>query len=215
MPYSQGTTLATFPLAKQTGSTYSAPALKGEEGEVVGYAVQTIDRDPEALYALWSDVESIPLWQEHVVSVTRTGDRTSHWVMGNPEDPDGKRVEFDSEITESTPGSRIAWRSLTPGVEQSGSVTFEETGTGRGTRVTLHQGAKVPGGSLGNAVAAVAKRSPRQTVIENLRHFKEMAETGEIPSVAGQPHGDRGISGAIKEWMYGETNPTPPGSSEE
>jgi hypothetical protein len=51
-------------------------------------------------------------------------------------------------------------------------------------------------------------------VKENLRHFKELAETGEIPSVKGQPHGPRGVIGGIKEWMYGETNPTPPGTSD-
>jgi hypothetical protein len=78
--------------------------------------------------------------------------------------------------------------------------------------VTLQQEFKVPGGSLGNAAAAAAKRSPAQTIKENLRHFKQLAETGEIPSVKGQPHGPRGVVGGIKEWMYGETRPTPPGT---
>ena len=214
MPPSQESTLATFPLAKQKGFTYTPPVLKGEDGEIIGYTVQTIASDPATLFGMWSDLESIPLWQEHVVSVTRTGANTSHWVMGNPEESDGKRLEFDSETTDSIPGQRIAWRSLTESVEQSGIVTFEPTSCGRGTRVTLQQTTKVPGGAFGNAIAAVAKRSPRQTVIEDLRHFKEMAETGEIPTVKGQPHGERGISGGIKEWLYGETNPTPPGSSE-
>ena len=68
---------------------------------------------------------------------------------------------------------------------------------------------------MGNAVAATAKRGPKQIVIEDLRHFKEMVEAGEIPSVAGQPHGPRGVTGAVKEWMLGENNPTPPGSSEQ
>lgn len=214
MAYPQSSTLARFPLAKQEGSTYTPPALKGEDGEIIGYAVQTIAVDPATLFAMWSNLEAIPLWQEHVVSVTRTGEKTSHWVMGNPEDPDGKRLEFESETTESIPGRKISWRSITESVKQSGTVTFEPTGFGRGTRVTLHQAAKVPGGSFGNAIAAIAKRSPRQTIIEDLRHFKEMAETGEIPTVKGQSHGERGISGGIKEWLYGETNPTPPGSSE-
>jgi hypothetical protein len=40
-----------------------------------------------------------------------------------------------------------------------------------------------------------------------------MAEAGEVPSVKNQPHGPRGVVGKVKEWMYGETNPTPPGTS--
>jgi hypothetical protein len=68
--------------------------------------------------------------------------------------------------------------------------------------------------ALANAAASTAKRGPKQTVIEDLRHFKELAETGEIPTVKGQPHGPRGLTGGIKEWMYGETNPTPPGTGQ-
>ncbi len=199
---------------QQVRGTY-APLPDGEQdGRVTAHAVQTIGAEQVALYKLWRDVSHIPLWQEHVVSVTPVTERQSHWVMGNPEDADGKRIEFDSEIYEDVPGSRIAWRSISEEVEQAGSVTFEVAVSGRGTLVTLIQTVKVPFGALGNAAAGVAKRSPRQTVIENLRHFKQLAETGEIPSVKGQPHGPRGISGGIKEWLYGETNPTPPGTSE-
>ena len=180
----------------------------------MAHAVQTIQASPEALYSLWRDITLFPRWQEHVVSVTATGPTSSHWVMGNPEDPDGKRVAFDSEIIEDIPGMKIAWKSISDEVDLSGSVTFVEAPSGRGTVVTLIQIVKVPLGTFGNALAAAAKRSPRQTVIEDLRHFKQLAETGEIPSVKGQPHGPRGMSGEIKEWMYGETNPTPPGTSE-
>ena len=192
------------------------PLPEGEQdGFVTAHAVQTIAADAKALYRLWHDISQFWRWQENVVSVTPLGNNRSHWVVGNPEDPDGKRIEFDSELTDDVPGKRIAWRSVSDAVKQDGSVSFEESPVGRGTVVTLIQEVKVPGGSLGNAVAGIVKRSPRQTVIENLRHFKELAETGEIPSVKGQPHGPRGVMGGIKEWMYGDSNPTPPGTSDQ
>lgn len=201
--------------ASPQGEHYAPLPKSKKDGHVTAHAVQTILADPQTLYQLWSAVESIPLWQEHVVSVTRVGDRVSHWVMGNPEDPEGKRIEFDAEEYESTPGSRIAWRSVAGGVEQAGEVNFVAIKKGEfsGSRVTLIQTVKVPGGLVGNAAAAVAKRSPEQTVVENLRHFKEFVESGEIPSVKDQPHGPRGVTGRVKEWALGETNPTPPGSS--
>jgi uncharacterized membrane protein len=197
------------------GSMYKPLPQKTEDGYVTAHAVQTILADPQRLYTMWREVESTPRWQEYVVSVKDLGAGKSHWVMGNPEDADGKRVEFDSQIERDEPGKRIGWKSITEGVEQEGVVTFEPSENGRGTRVTLIQKQKVPGGALGNAVAATAKRGPKQIVIEDLRHFKEMAEAGEIPSVVGQPHGPRGATGAVKEWMLGENNPTPPGSSEQ
>ncbi len=197
------------------GISYKPLPQKTEDGYVTAHAVQTIGADAQRLYTLWRDMESIPLWQEYVVSVQDLGGGKSHWVMGNPEDKDGKRVEFDSQIERDDPGQRIGWKSLTKGVEQEGVVTFEPAENGRGTIVTLIQKQKVPGGFLGNAAAATAKRGPKQIVIEDLRHFKEMAEAGEIPTVAGQPHGPRGVVGGIKEWALGENNPTPPGSSDQ
>ena len=199
----------------RSGEEYVPLPDSKEDGVVFASTVQTIQGDPTQLYQLWSNVTLFPRWQEHVVSVTPTGPRTSHWVMGNPEDEDGKRVEFDSEITEDVPGEKISWRSISDTVHQTGTVTFVASPAGRGTVVTLIQSVKVPLGSLGNTLAATAKRSPKQTVIEDLRHFKQIVETGEIPSVKGQPHGPRGISGGIKEWMYGENNPTPPGTNEQ
>ncbi len=206
------TTFTPLPDAKQTGDHYVALPKGHKDGWSHAHARQTILVEPQALYTLWRDLEKFPLWQEHVVSVTPTGPARSHWVMGNPEDADGKRVEFDSEITTDIPGSKIAWTSTGGDVEQNGEVTFAARRDGRGTVVTLIQHFKI--GVLANAAAAVAERSPEQTVIEDLRHFKSLAETGELATVKNNPHGPRGLSGGIKSWMYGETNPTPPGTSE-
>ena len=187
------------------------------DGVVDAHAVQTINLDPETLYDLWMRIDLYPLWQEYLISVRPVqggGKNITHWVMGDPSEPDGKRIEFDSETSEDRANGRISWRSVSD-VTQSGEVTFVASPSGRGTIVTLIQRVKVPGGRIGNAVAATAKRSPWQTVIEDLRHFKQLAETGEIPTVKGQPHVPRGISGAIKAWMYGETVPTPPGANSE
>ena len=198
----------------EEGLSYVAPPEKDEEGRLIATAVQTIQATPDQLYSLWSDISSFPMWQENVISVIPDGPALSHWVMGNPEDVDGRRLEFDSQIVEDIPGRRIAWKSITKEVDLAGSVTFQEANSGRGTVVNLRQALKVPLGDFANSLTAAVKRSPRQTLAENLRHFKQLVETGEIPSVMGQPHGPRGLSGGIKQWLYGETNPTPHGTSE-
>ena len=202
-----------IPDAKQVGDEYVALPKGTHDGVETQHTRQTILADPKTLYGLWKNQEAFPLWQEHVVSVKMTGATTSHWVMGNPEDADGKRIEFDSETVIDIPGEKIGWKSIAGDVEQSGEVEFKARRDGRGTVVTLVQRFKV--GVLASIFASVAERGPRQTVIEDLRHFKEMAEAGEIPSVKGQAHGPRGLGGGLKEWMYGETNPTPPGSAVE
>ena len=66
-------------------------------------------------------------------------------------------------------------------------------------------------GKLAIAWETITGRNPKQAVIENLRHFKALAETGEIPRTEGQPHGPRGKIATTKQSLYGEKITTPPG----
>ncbi|WP_433964990.1 hypothetical protein [Tunturiibacter gelidiferens] len=66
-------------------------------------------------------------------------------------------------------------------------------------------------GKITSAWETLVGRNPKQAVVENLPHFKALSETGEMPGVQGQPHGDRGTVGKMKESTYGEKITTPPG----
>ncbi len=147
------------------------------------------------------------------MSVVPVSPTRSTWTFGDPEDSESKRVSYDTEVYEDIPGEKIAWRSVDTTFEEHGEVHFTDAANGRGTIVTLLEQMKAPGGRLTIAAAALARRTPRQIVIEDLRHFKELAESGEIPSVVGNSHGPRGFAGSLKLRLYGENNPTPPGSS--
>ena len=205
--------LPEFPAAAGRGAIFSPLPQDTKEGQMRAHTIQTIGADAQSLYALWRNVSLAPRWMEYVISVEQKSPTISHWVMGNPEDPKGHRVEYDTEIIEDIPGEKIAWRSLDETVKESGEVIFRPATGKRGTVVLLQETAVIPGGGLGVAAAAVAKRSPRQIVIEDLRHFKQLAETGEIPNVERNPHGPRGFIGSLKERLYGENNPTPPGTT--
>jgi uncharacterized membrane protein len=183
------------------------PPPEDKDGKLWVRTSALIQRDRDELYALWRDVKAAPTWQEQVTQVSVTGDRTSHWVM----ESDGKTIEWDSEILADEPGKRIAWRSIGGDSDNAGEVVFEEAPGGRGTSVTVLQEFRM--GKLASAWETFLGRNPKQAVIENLRHFKALAETGEIPRVQGQPHGDRGLIGKAKASTYGETIPLPPGSN--
>jgi len=108
------------------------------------------------------------------------------------------------------PGKRIAWKSIGGESDNAGEVIFEDAPGGRGTMVTVLQEFKI--GKLASMWETVTGRSPKQAVIENLRHFKALAETGEIPRSQSSPHGDRGTIGGMKRSMYGEKVQTPTGT---
>jgi uncharacterized membrane protein len=181
------------------------PRPQDENGKIWVRTSALINASAEELYRMWRDVESAPLWQEQVVSVTRSGERTSHWVMQVKE----KRVEWNSEVLNDEPGERIAWRSIDGDFDNAGEVIFERATAGRGTMVTVLQEFKMS--KLASAWETVTGRNPKQAVIENLRHFKALAETGDIPRTQGQPHGPRGFVGESKASAYGEKIATPSG----
>jgi uncharacterized membrane protein len=204
------------PNAEQLPSALSAgmavggkyiPPPEDRDGRSWVRTTALIQAEPDTLYRMWSDLGNVPQWQEQIVQVTSTGPRTSHWTMRAGD----KTLQWNYEVLAAEPGRRIAWRSVDGDIHQAGEVIFELAPGKRGTLVTLLQEFEI--GKLKSALAAIGNRSPRQTAIENLRHFKALAETGEIPRTQGQSHGPRGTVAGAKESMYGEKIPTPPSQS--
>ncbi len=183
------------------------PPPKDADGKQWVRTSVLVQRDAAELYALWHNVEDAPRWQEQVTEVKATGPTTSHWTMQAGD----KTISWDAVILNDEPGKRIAWRSTGGDIDEAGEVIFEPAPGNRGTQVTVLMEFRV--GKIASVVATLLNRNPKQAVIENLRHFKAFAETGEIPRTQGDPHGERGITGGLKSSMYGEKVPVPGGTT--
>lgn len=150
-------------------------------------AAVTVEAEPGELYAFWRQLENFPRFMKNIESVTVSDDGRSHWVAKAPL---GLHAEWDAEIVEEQEGRMLSWRSL-PGsqVQTSGTVRFDPATGGRGTavRVTLEY---QPTG-LAQTVGKVLQPLTQQEVREDLRRFKQLVETGEIPTIDGQPAGKR------------------------
>lgn len=186
------------------------PPPEDKDGKIWVRTCALVQEDRLKLYDMWRNTEYAPKWQEHIVSVESTGAKTSKWTMKTSNDDDAKTISWDSEVLADEPGVRIAWRSIGGDSDNAGEVIFEDAPGGRGTTVTVLQEFRM--GKLASAWETLVGRNPKQAVVENLRHFKALAETGEIPRSQNASHGDRGIIGNVKRSMYGETVLTPEGS---
>ena len=157
-----------------------------EYGIQVSKAV-TINTSPQTLFNFWRDFTNLPKVMSHLQSVQVIDDRRSHWVVKGPLN---SRIEWDAEIINEEPYELIAWRSL-PGAEidNAGSVRFIRAPGGRGTQVRVNIEYIPVAGKLGAAIAKIFGEEPNQQVREDLRRFKQIMETGESPSTAGQPMG--------------------------
>lgn len=148
-----------------------------------------INRSPEDLYGYWRNFQNLPGIMTHLERVEVLDDRRSHWVAKAPRIAGGS-VEWDAEIMEDEPNSRIAWRSL-PGsdVDTVGEIRFARAPGDRGTEVHVFMDYIPPAGRLGHWIATLFGEAPRRQMRDDLRNFKRLMETGEIPTIIGQPHG--------------------------
>ncbi|KMO93737.1 SRPBCC family protein [Streptomyces roseus] len=83
-------------------------------------------------YDQWTQFESFPQFMDGVERIEQSTATLTHWVTKIG----GVRREFDAEITEQIPDSKVAWVTVGGESDQSGLVTFEPIDPSH-TRVTL------------------------------------------------------------------------------
>ncbi|HZR65913.1 MAG TPA: hypothetical protein VFA85_12240 [Terriglobales bacterium] len=119
---------------------------------------------------------------------------------------DGERYTLNSQlrITDEKPGEYIAWASDPHMIEHRGVLRFKKAPGDRGTELSIAFEYKAPTGPISRALASFAGFDPEQLARESLRKIKQLMETGEIPTTAGQPVGARGLRGAAKRVVFRE-----------
>jgi uncharacterized membrane protein len=144
-----------------------------------------IGKTADELRRSWLDPRTLPQIMAGFATVRATGDGRMHWKV---EGPLGQAWEWDTE-TLDRPGEGIGWRSLSDGaMSNEGRLRFHPAPADRGTVVTLHVRFEPPGGALGEGVLSLLGSTPLELVAEGaLRRFKNLVETGEIPTTVRQP----------------------------
>jgi uncharacterized membrane protein len=154
------------------------PAAEDDD-VLVGRSV-TINRPRNELYEFWRDFRNLPLFMENIDSVTMIDAVRSHWRVKGPAD---SVVEWDSEITDDVPGELIAWTSVEgSSVPNTGRIEFKDSSNGRGSIVTATIAYDPPATKLGTLIAKMLGREPKIQARRDLRRFKQLMETGEVPT---------------------------------
>jgi len=156
----------------------------------------TIGKPAQELYAFWRDFSNLAKFMNHVQVAKQADDKHSHWKVDGPA---GMSVEWDAEIINEEPGRLIAWRSLGGAmVDNAGSVRFIDGPGDRGTEVKVTLDYIPPAGKVGSYLAKLFGRDANQMIREDLRRFKRLMETGEVPTIEGQPIGNCKGGGSTK-----------------
>jgi uncharacterized membrane protein len=180
-----------------TGHSFAYDAMKVSTADrgIHAEAAFLINRSPEDLYQFWRNFANLPRIMNYLERVDVIDQNHSHWVARVAPTSVGK-LEWDAEITHDEPGARIGWRSLAGAdVDNVGEIRFVRAMGDRGTEVHVSLDYHPPAGNLGHWIATLFGRSPRFQMREELRNFKRLMETGEIPTIIGQPRGTCSGSG--------------------
>lgn len=150
-------------------------------------AAVTVTHPRHEIFQFWRQLDNLPLFMRHLVSVDQREGKVSHWVA---EGPGGNTYEWDAEIINEIPDELIAWKSL-PGsdVASAGSVRFTQAPGDRGTEIHVELQYNPPAGIVGAYVARIFGREPEQEISADLKRLKQFLETGEVATTAGQSNG--------------------------
>ncbi len=150
---------------------------------------------PEDAYRLWHDFENLPLFMNHLESVSVIDDRHSKWIANIP---GAGKLQWNAEIDEDRQGELISWHSL-PGsdVMVNGTVSFRPAIGNRGTMVAVRMKYGRVTGTPGRALKSLLGRQAGFFLRQDMRRFKALVETGEIATTDGQSHGPRSRGSAV------------------
>lgn len=152
-----------------------------------------INCSPEACYRFWRDFGNFPNFMQHVDEVQMIDATRSRWKVRAPF---GRHVEWTAELSSDVPSQQLGWRTLQDAeIQHAGVVHFAPGIGGRGTRVQVDFSYVAPLGKAGARLAQLFGEEPSQQVAEDLRRFKQLIESGEIPTTVGQPAGRRSMLG--------------------
>ncbi|UJP40342.1 SRPBCC family protein [Cellulomonas palmilytica] len=134
-----------------------------------------VDVPISTAYNQWTQFEDFPAFMGGVEQVRQLDDTLTHWRTSIG----GVEREFDAQIVEQTPDTRVAWQSI-DGTTHVGQVTFEPISA---TQTRVHvQTAWEPETLVEKAGAAIG--ADDRQVKADLKRFKEFIESRGVETGA-------------------------------
>ncbi|HXG89208.1 MAG TPA: SRPBCC family protein [Vicinamibacterales bacterium] len=163
-------------------------ALGGSRGLHVHESV-TIGRPAPELFRFWRDFSNLPRFMDHLEDVRIISPTRSVWTAKAPA---GLTIKWEADVINEIEGELIGWQSTdNADVATAGSVRFVPAPRG-GTEIIVHLQYEPPAGKVGGWIASLFGEEPSQQIRADLRKLKALLETGEAPSIVGQPAGPSG-----------------------
>lgn len=145
----------------------------------------TVGRPADELYEVWRDPDQFSEVVGRFAEVTALDEDRLHWTVRGPR---GRDVSWETRVVDEEPGEYLRWEASEDAtLPNEGTVRFRPAPGDRGTEVTLSVDFDPPGGALGDAALQRLDVVPEALAGTALRRFKALVESGEIPTLEGNP----------------------------
>lgn len=135
-----------------------------------------VNKPKDEVYAFWRKLENLPLFMEHLSSVTEIDSKHSHWEAVLPGNI-GK-IKWNAEIVKEEDGYMIGWQSIPNSmINNAGKVVFHDAQNGQGTELEVVISYHPPAGELGAGVAKLLNPVFEKIIRKDVMNFKEYIET--------------------------------------
>lgn len=169
-------------IQKALGSSHTGDEISER---VEGSRSVVVSKPADELYETWRDPEQFSQIMGHVGEVSSVDEDRFRWTVHWPR---GRDLSWETRIVEEEPGETVRWKTTGDAtVPNEGSVRFRELPGDRGTEVTLSVSFDPPGGVLTSMALGRLDIAPETLAGEALTRFKSLAESGEIPTLEGNP----------------------------
>ncbi len=134
----------------------------------------TIDRPVSFVYQFWRKLDNLPLFMEHLESVTVLDEETSEWKAKIPGNLGN--LTWKASIIKDEENREISWRSFSDAlIHNVGKVEFHDNGS-FGTKMYVVISYRAPLGKPGETAAKVLNPIFENMVEEDIKRFKEYVE---------------------------------------
>lgn len=145
----------------------------------------TVGRPAEELHEYWRDPEHLNELVGEFATIEDVGNGRLHWTVAGPLD---RTMEWETEFVEDSEGEVLRWETVEgTRLPSEWTVRYADAPGEQGTEVSLRVRFDPPGGSVGAALIERLGIAPKTIVEATLRRFRSLAETGEVPTLEGNP----------------------------
>lgn len=136
-----------------------------------------INKPRHEVYSAWRNLSNLPIFMEHLVSVTEEDEVHSDWEMKMPAGL-GK-LRWKAEIVKERLGEMIAWQSIEGSeIKNAGKVGFRDALGGEGTMVDVVLTYHAPMGIAGEKIAQLFSPVFKKLITQDIKNFKNFVEIG-------------------------------------